>query len=158
MTSSLEHQSAARQQYAGPHCRERPVPLIRPRFSVLLALLLAALCLSACGSDDPVNKTDRSRAEADARASFGIIRTAVLAHFKKTGKLPDEPTLAHFGIDEGQLRKTFYEAYEFELDGDPEDGYGGTTVTARPKEGSAAPLMVMTFEDMRSGAHKIRVK
>ena len=130
--------------------------VLRNAFAVLIVLCLA-LALGACGGgDEKVNKTDHRRAVDDAKSSLSVIRTATLAYFNKYKQIPETADVATFGIAEGQLRKTFYDRYDLELEGEPENGYSGTRVIARPKEGSIAPEMTMTFDDMRTGAHKIR--
>jgi hypothetical protein len=112
-------------------------------------LLPAALLLGACGGEDKTIKTDKNRAEADARSSLGVIREAILSHFRKQGSIPEKASVSTFGIDQGLLRKNWYSSYDFELNGDKEDGYPGTRIIARPKEGTVAPVVTLEFQDMR---------
>ena len=123
----------------------------------VLVLLCLVVAFGACGGgDDKINKTDRRRAVDDAKSSFGVIRTATLAYFNKYKQIPEKASISTFGIEDGQLRRTFYDRYDLELEGEPENGYSGSRIIARPKEGGVAPEMTMTFDDMRTGAHKIR--
>jgi hypothetical protein len=118
--------------------------------------LIFALMLCACGGDDTINRTNKNKAVEDARSSFGVIRTAMVAYFKKTGEIPADATLSTFGVDPATLRQNWYTSYDVEIDGDKEDGYKGTKVIARPKEGTVAPELTMTFESLKTGEHAIR--
>jgi hypothetical protein len=118
--------------------------------------LTFALLLCACGGDDTINRTNKNKAVEDARSSFGVIRTAMVAYFKKTGEIPEDATLSTFGIDPATLRQNWYTSYDLEIDGDKEDGYKGTKIIARPKEGTVAPEITMTIVNMKTGEHEIR--
>lgn len=120
------------------------------------ACLILALLLCACGGDDTINRTNKNKAMEDARSSFGVIRTAMVAYFKKHGEVPEGATLSTFGVDPATLRQNWYTSYDVEIDGDKEDAYKGTKVIARPKEGTVAPEMTMTFQSLKTGEHTIR--
>jgi hypothetical protein len=130
----------------------------RKRTGVVSAWLLVvlALLLSACGGDELVNKTNRNKAVADARSSFGIIREAMVAYFKKHGEIPEKCDVVTLGVNTSSLRFAWYTEYKIEVDGDKEDAFKGTKVIAVPKEGTVAPEMTMKFESLKTGENTIR--
>jgi hypothetical protein len=117
---------------------------------------LIALLLCACGGDDTVNRTNKNKAVEEARSCFGVIRTTLMAYYRKHGEISEDADLVKLGVNTSSLRYNWYTEYKLELDGDPEDAYKGTKVIALPKEGTVAPEMTMKFESLKSGEHMIR--
>ena len=118
--------------------------------------LLLVLLLCACGGDDVVNRTNKNKATEEARSCFGVIRTTLMAYYRKHGEIPADADLVKLGVNTSTLRFNWYTEYKLELDGDAEDGYQGTKVIALPKEGTVAPQMTMKFESLKTGEHTIR--
>ncbi len=122
----------------------------------VLGCVLLALALAACGGDDTINRTNKTKATDEARSCFGVIRTTLMAYYRKHGEIPEDADLVKLGVNTSTLRFNWYTEYKLELDGDKEDAYKGTKVVALPKEGTVAPEMTMKFESLKTGEHTIR--